>query len=270
MGKEYTLSANTLFHFTDHIDKLESILKNNFYPKYCLENWDPVMPKIEGILQEEPREYAMPMVSFCDIPLSQIRKHVGYYGRYAIGLTKEWGIAKNICPVLYTYNNSELSNSIKNIFAKALNQKKREFSITEFQYNINAWIKFNYFVKPYEGYLWRRNKYLDEKIIFYDEREWRFCPDIHISDEKDEEKTPRFLNKESFLEQNKRQNANKMIEKFKLLFEPKNIKYIIVNKEDEIYEMVNKVIQLKKDHNYEDVQVLTTRIISLEHILEDF
>jgi hypothetical protein len=77
-----TLSANTLFHFTNSFDNLEGILTNEFYPRYCLENFDVILAELLDL-----RELAIPMISFCDIPLSQIRKHVGYYGCYAIGLT---------------------------------------------------------------------------------------------------------------------------------------------------------------------------------------
>ena len=74
------LSANTLFHFTDHIDKLVGILENEFYPNYSLENQEHIGPVIF--------EIAFPMVSFCDIPLSQTQAHTVYYGNYAIGLKK--------------------------------------------------------------------------------------------------------------------------------------------------------------------------------------
>jgi hypothetical protein len=240
----------------------------NIRSRFCLEDWDLVIPTIKDYSDKGPLDFAVPMVSFCDIPLSQIRKHVRYYGHYAIGLTKEWGIENNICPVLYTHNKSELSHRIKTLFIKAIEQK--HFKEKYFRDNFESWIKFSYFVKPYEGLLWRGDNYLNEKIIFYDEREWRFYPDIPIWDQKGVEEVHSFLNKEAFIEDDKRQKANKVIEKFKLSFEPKNIKYIIVDKEDEIYDMVNKVTQLKSDYNYKDVQVLATRIISLEHIFEDF
>ncbi len=61
-------------------------------------------------------EKAIPMVCFCDLPLSQIRKHTKTYGEYALGLSKEWAIKKQINPVLYTYPNSDLSEKLKNLY----------------------------------------------------------------------------------------------------------------------------------------------------------
>lgn len=77
-----SLSANTLFHYTRSLDNLEGILTNEFSPRFCLESlsFHQTMPE---------REVAIPLVSFCDIPLSQIKSHVRLYGSYAIGLSKE-------------------------------------------------------------------------------------------------------------------------------------------------------------------------------------
>jgi hypothetical protein len=262
MGNEYTLSANTLFHFTNSSDNLLGILKNEFYPRYCLENFALVLPTIEGYDGKELIEIAIPIVSFCDIPLSQIRNHVRYYGCYAIGLTKEWGIKNNICPVLYTYNNSEISNLLKTLLIRAINGAKGSKKINTGD-KFTDWVKLVRYVKQYEGYLWRGGKYLEEKTKFYDEREWRFCPDIVFSD--------MIIGKENYLTADKIINANKELEKFKLSFEPKDIKYIIVDKDAEVLDMANKVIQIKqRKYTHADLQLLTTRIISREHIFEDF
>jgi hypothetical protein len=258
-----TLSANTLFHFTNSFDNLEGILTNEFYPRYCLENFDVILAELLDL-----RELAIPMISFCDIPLSQIRKHVGYYGCYAIGLTKEWGVNKNICPVLYTYKESGLSFHLRSMLSNALSG----ISGTEkpkFEDIFNDWFKFIKFVKPYEGKLWRSGKYCEEKITFYDEREWRFCPNIPMPPVPNQPRS--FISKKSFMQPDEIREENIMLEKFKLSFEPKDVKYIIVDKEDEILEMVNKIINIKQTkYTHADLQILTTRIISMEHIFEDF
>ncbi|PIU57160.1 MAG: hypothetical protein COS88_01980 [Chloroflexi bacterium CG07_land_8_20_14_0_80_51_10] len=58
-----TLSADTLFHFTKSQDDLISILTNEFEPRYCIENL--------GFQTENQENLAIPMVCFCDLPLSQ-------------------------------------------------------------------------------------------------------------------------------------------------------------------------------------------------------
>ena len=57
----------------------------------------------------------------------------------------------------------------------------------------------------------------------------------------------------------------------RLSFVPNDIKFIIVKKEQEILPMLDKEINIKRDKfSYKDVQLLTTRIISMESIKENF
>src|ERR1700722_14296147 len=101
---DINLSANSLFHFTEKRADLISILKNGLYVRYSLENY-------QGLIEEkEEEEVNLPMVCFCDIPLSQVKRHITTYGSYAIGLTKKWGIKNKINPVIYTYYNSSIAN----------------------------------------------------------------------------------------------------------------------------------------------------------------
>jgi hypothetical protein len=266
MSYEQTLSANALFHYTKTSDSLESILRNEFYPRYCLENLAAVVPDIKGKKSRERLEIAIPMVSFCDIPLSQIKKHVDSYGHYALGLTKEWGIKNKICPVLYTYNHSELSNRLKILFVKGIEDSDKNKLLD----NLLEWLSLIKFVKPYEGYLRKGGKYGKKRTRFYDEREWRFCPNIRKVDQPNTDILPFILSKEEFLKIDQTQKLNKILEKYKLSFEPKDIKYIIINKEDEILEMVDKLMTIKSKYTESDRKVLTTRIIPIKHISEDF
>ena len=102
------LSANTLFHFANKVENLEGILKEDFYPNYCLENL--------GSITGGNFRIAIPMVCFCDIPLSQIHKHTNTYGCYALGLTKEWGKRNGISPVLYTFKEASSAKNIINLW----------------------------------------------------------------------------------------------------------------------------------------------------------
>ncbi|HXB13548.1 MAG TPA: abortive infection system antitoxin AbiGi family protein, partial [Bacteroidia bacterium] len=106
---DINLSANTLFHFTENRQSLLGILKNGIYIRYSLENY-------EGLVDEgDDKEVVLPMACFCDIPLSQVKRHIKIYGRYAIGLTKKWGMKNKINPVIYTYNNSSIANILDEI-----------------------------------------------------------------------------------------------------------------------------------------------------------
>ena len=97
------ISANTLFHFTRDIDTLLSILRSKFYPRLSLEQ--RIMSKLDMRL-------AIPMVCFCDIPLSQITEHTLKYGEYAIGIKKDWAIKQGVSPILYVHDNSLILNTV--------------------------------------------------------------------------------------------------------------------------------------------------------------
>jgi len=90
------LSSNSLIHLTKEKQALIGILTENFKIKFCLENL---------LTQKGNLKYAVPMVSFCDIPMSEIKDHVSKYGSYGIGLTKEWGQSNNLNPVFYVDRN---------------------------------------------------------------------------------------------------------------------------------------------------------------------
>jgi hypothetical protein len=66
------LSANSLFHFTASLDNLLNILTNVFRPRFCLEDFNLVS---EPGPRQEVMEWAVPMVSFCDLSLSQTAFH---------------------------------------------------------------------------------------------------------------------------------------------------------------------------------------------------
>ena len=64
------LSSNTLFHFTKW-ENLIGILQNDFYPKFSLEKF--------SFKNNYTHQFVIPMISFCDMPLSQIKLHVNRY-----------------------------------------------------------------------------------------------------------------------------------------------------------------------------------------------
>jgi len=100
------ISSNTLFHFTKTKENLLGILQDTFHPRYCLEKF--------GVGDMET-EAAIPMVSFCDIPLSQIKNHLKIYGRYGLGLSKRWAKKRGLNPVLYLRKKSTFSRHIESI-----------------------------------------------------------------------------------------------------------------------------------------------------------
>ncbi len=292
MEKAATISANTLFHFTSNLENLIGILTTNFYPRYCLEDhsvfWTKDMAK-----RLRYSEIAIPMVCFCDIPLSSIRNHIKVYGRYAIGLSKEWGEKKRISPVMYALSNSISATVIRkslytiekcihksNAHLNALysndpnyKQDKKDKLIDILSDELarvdSGLLDIMAFTKNYRGTFIRNGKQY-RNVCFYDEREWRYVPNGRFLFEQG---IPSYIPKEVWIDLTKRRDANTKLERPEcmLTFGPPDIRYIIVAKHEEILPMVDSVQQIKGNkYSYNDLRLLTTRIISMEQILQDF
>lgn len=279
------ISSNTLFHFTSQKKYLISILENGLFVRYSLENYQNLI--------NNKAEIVFPMTCFCDIPLSHVKRHTKTYGKYAIGLTKDWDMKNKVSPVIYSYPNSETTDILNyafenidkyfNIEVEELNNlkynddvekviehiNKRESNQTKKIDNVNANLShFIRYIKPYEGRFYRDNDYLKSNVRFYDEREWRFTPsreflyDLEIKDS---------YSKDNYINPVKRRALNiKLAKHIKLNFTPKDIRFIIVEKDKEIPEMINQLERIfgnKATSN--ELKLLSTRLISMEQILED-
>ncbi|MFB3884707.1 MAG: abortive infection system antitoxin AbiGi family protein [Thermodesulfobacteriota bacterium] len=224
-------------------------MENEFCPHYCIE-------KIP--LNKKTLDAAFPMVCFCDIPLSQAKEHITKYGKYGIGLSKSWGRRNGLNPVLYLRRNSNLTNSFEAILVGMKEGIKSESDIPNALKNVMRYLK------PYVGNhirgLRKRNR-----IRFYNEREWRYVPPVE---------TPhiRFaLGKEDYTNQETMKQADSILEDVKLRFEPGDIKYVIVKKEEEILETVKALSRIKgKKYGKETVLIVVSRVITCDQILKDF
>ncbi|WP_286749589.1 abortive infection system antitoxin AbiGi family protein [Flavobacterium sp. 40-81] len=279
------ISARTLFHFTSNKNTLLSILKNGFYVRYSLENFESLI--------NDKAEIVFPMTCFCDIPLSQVKRHTSTYGKYAIGLTKKWGMKNKINPIIYTYPNSATTSILNDVFGnienffdieeeelkkfklnrsaeivyERMNDRENKFSkrVEDVNSKLSHFIRY---IKPYEGKFYRDGKYLENLVRFYDEREWRFTPSrefLFSKGMKDSYKS------EYFIDPRKRRALNmKLAKHIKLHFEPNDVKFIIVNRDSEIPEMLKNLENIfGKTASSDDLKLLGTRLISLEQILED-
>lgn len=243
------LSANTLIHFTDSKDKLKQILEDNFRISYCKE-----MPILGG---DEITYYA-PMVSFCDIPLSEVKDHISKYGNYGIGLTKKWGELKGLNPVLYVSNNSMLSASYLFAVRHFSNEAYLE-SLSDEQKSLVDVLRY---IKCYEADLTRKDITIP-KYRFSDEREWRYVP--HHSTE-----CPMILGEDYYPNPANKASCDATLSHLRLEFEPNDIKYIIINDDSEITEFVDHLRRAKgKKYLFHDVERLMTRILTVDQIKDD-
>lgn len=245
------LSPSTLFHFTSK-KGLFGLLKENFKIKYCSEQIDHNVKAVK---------IAIPMVSFCDIRISEVSEHIEKYGYYGIGLNKEWAVKNNLNPVIYMNKDSNLCfNSLSSIRKINVNTN---VELIDYLHVANL-VRY---MKIYEGDLLRKGKVV-KNYRFADEREWRFVPELENST------TPAFMpwldiNKYQTKEQKDKENLKLKDERLK--FEANDILYIIVKSESEINEVLNHIRNVKgKNYTMSEIDRLTTRILSCERIINDF
>ena len=79
------------------------------------------------------------------------------------------------------------------------------------------------------------------------------------------------LTEEEFLDEKNRVLASESLGKrYRLSFEPNDIKYIIVEKEEQILGMINSINTIKGKYDIDRKRLLASRVISTKQILEDF
>ncbi len=274
-----TISSNTLFHFTESIDHIISILKKDFRPNLSLEDLSCLGLK---------SKLAIPMVSFCDIPLSQTLLHMKHYGCYGIGLSKSWGKNHGINPVLYTYQDSPLAASICKSLAWTYARYLKTKPDPGFQELLEMWaqiaaiarkespnsplfslwdqlLRIQCFVKPYEGPLGRGDQPI-QNVRFYDEREWRFVPDFgkdlikYLLIEGDYNDEPI-----------RRERNNEIQKQSQIPFTSTDIKYLIVSCEEEILPMIKKIEEIAGSrYSHDEMKIFNSKIITADQIATDF
>lgn len=241
------LSSNTLIHLTREKDSLRGILEDNFRIHYCRET---------VALNSEVYEMRIPMVSFCDIPLSEIKNHIEKYGCYGIGLSKAWAVRNGLNPVLYVEPKSLLAKSYQRAFSDFVVDVDGD-AFTDAQRCFTDVLRY---VKNYQGSLARKGTLVHE-YRFSDEREWRYVPPATEACE--------MLMSEAGYEQNPTA-VQATLEPLRLHFEPNDIKYIIIQTDAEISEFVHMLRHANgKTYAYNDVERLMTRILTTEQIKGD-
>ena len=255
-SEKETLSSNSIFHFAQKREYLISILENDFAPRYYLEN----LKMLGFTKRDETRmEVAVPMVCFCNIPLSKIKYHLSCYGNYGIGMTKEWGIKNGVSPILYADPKSETITHLKEML-KTTRLKTNQDTPAVVSLGINI-VRLIRFIKPYEGDFEHRDKKYPNKR-FYDEREWRYVPMDAV---------PAFLSKEEHGDKGRLLECNlKLKENHKIHFTPNDVEYIIVNTRAEVLPMINDLLRIKSKYTQDEMMLLISKIISRDKITNDF
>lgn len=197
-----------LFHFTRSIDNLCGIIREGFNHRNSKETLPMKGAGREGLhdlfmsLDVINTTIVIPMVCFCDMERSEMTAHREQYGRYAIGLSKDWGIKNNVTPARYVHEKSpdlidppfydapEIQNLLQNtgkqwsqllledkgIDPTSLPQEVQSvLHVTDRIVNETTRHLSNnvFLMKVYNGVWSDRETELPTQRLFYDEREWR-------------------------------------------------------------------------------------------------
>jgi hypothetical protein len=253
------VSANTLFHFTAK-ESLKGILNSQgFFAQYSEEHFEDILPETSIY-----RITLIPLISFCDLTIMQLTHdsvHTTDFGNYGIGLTKKWGIEKKVSPVIYVHENSQPSTQLYNLiklFRKYGKEHEAEKIISQARKKLVDSFKF---IKPYQG-RWQKGKVIPKErkdIIYYNEREWRYCPPLTQS---------KVLSGIKRIAKTSQVSLNNDLKKKLIRFTSEDIKFIIIKEKNEIDEFIKAINTMNitpKEKNE-----LITKIITFQEINEDY
>lgn len=143
--------SSSFFHYASNLDAIKGIIKDGFKVFYCKEE----------IYSDNSREYiGIPMVSFCDIPLSCLDQINYGGGQIGIAMKRNWGISHELQPVLYYPNNKNCQST------KMIIEATKSFKS-------NNTYKSTYGILGYSKPMVKITKVKGVNANNYIEREWR-------------------------------------------------------------------------------------------------
>jgi hypothetical protein len=243
-----------LFHFTSSIG-LKGIIKEGFRPSYAKERI------VSGSTE---KEIFVPMISFCDLRLSELPFHMTKYGRFGIGVTKSWAEKMGLNPVAYVNDGSDFTTSIltglegySKLIPNIGNWDKMILETRERYWKL---LNIQRYIKSYEGKLIRKGKDLGN-YRFADEREWRYVLPLETKG------ILPFMPKELFGDEKK--IYNNQIASYVLKFSAVDVKYIIVEDERNIRPICDYIASLNAIFDPTETNHLLARILTASQIRAD-
>lgn len=244
------LSSNTLWHQTDE-DGIKGIIKERcLYISYSVEDVTSAGYNAQ---------FAYPMVSVCDLPLSETGNFLNKYGDYTIGLSSEWGKRNHFAAVWYCYKDSFALKTIIELLAK----KIADFGDkVEDDKDYQRIVHILSYIKQYEGPLPKRNY---NNYRFYDERELRFVPSADML--KDNGVKSMLWNYQLYKDTH--DGSPLLPRNINIPFEWEDVKYIIVEEDKEKQEY-KKLIEESSGRNDLNISFFTNKevredIIGVNH-----
>lgn len=189
------------------------------------------------------------MISFCDIPLSQLQHIV--YGNYAIGMSRLWGNELPLCPVSY-YPNKRSAN-ITRFITDCFDKFKNDSSL---------YTKLLGYVKPVKKY--RETGYAKQRRRDnYIEREWR---KIYVKD---------WIESKDQYVAFKETNGGSLLNQFIARFHPSQVDMIVVKSDVDRENLISKINSLQQIGGYSDIRnnerlLLISKITTIDEIKKNY
>lgn len=292
------INASSLFHFTKDYGTLQNIIKNGLRYSFAFENLSPKIianfadPYAPVAKTYQKAGVAIPMVSFCDIPITRSLEHIDKYGGYIIGLDKDFIIRfynLTLNPVIYI-NSKNLIKCIedlaviyaeleKNVLQLILNFSKKgdaQFNLNQYKDDLNPLLNRKFNVKFIVGLVKACYDKYDLRC-YYDEREWRA---ILMDGLNDVSNWKCGVVREEYDAFRLKWNNELSKSKDNFFTVSENnldnvITHIVVKSEKEIPEIINAIMKLNSifgsvNVTEKDRLVLISKVTSLERIGKDY
>ena len=296
------INSSSLCHFTKRFDTLQNIVRNGVRFSFAFEKLSPEIianfeypsnPKCISHIFENTG-VAIPMVSFCDIPITRAVDHIAKYGHYMIGLDKEviTDILYNkiINPVFYIHSDNlyQAIDDISHVYADATNMQIQQIVNIGNTITCPTQDDLEKFVKR-SPYIDRRinTRFIigllkpcysdDGKWCYYDEREWRaFWPDGM----NDERSWKWGITREDYLSSRNDWNKDLTSNQTNYITIPERfihygITHIVVKNDNQIQKMIDLIMKSKTIFGQTNVSqkerlILVSKVTSLERIAQDY
>lgn len=269
-----SIVSSSLLHFTNRFSSLKGIISKGFRYSYCKEEFPKAV--VNNVLHKDEDGFSpnnfyandaitgdvlIPMVSFCDVPLTRAGIHASSYGKYIIGIDKQMArnVYSTLMPVLYMSAErfrvalSELSMLKCSELARTNPQVDDSINMilsSSKQYEITRKGKL---VTCYNEHEWR--------VVLPDRGETKWCWKLESNESKEDYNKKLHSIDDAYLSfvMDDCNEAREIIERYL----PKLITHIIVKKEAKVEELVDYIMnESNRIFGYNVSSDLRKRLIS--------
>ena len=280
MKKVPSINASSLFHFTPKINSLKLILKNGVRFSYAFENYsDTLISNFSGTSKSSQElGVAIPMICFCDTPLTRVYQHMDKYGEYMIGFNKDFLMSSygNILNPVFYIQSPNVDDAIEELSSIYVETCAEHLTLTNNSQNDKSSL-MRITSLGLRKYSLRLLVGLRKPISYYDECEWRIIND----DNRGQPNEWKWGLSEAEYKNIKKEINDELFKDFNSyikIYEDSisdAISCIVVKKESQVSMLVDYIMKSKKLFGYEvsseKVKMnLVSKITSVKRITLDY